>query len=131
MRTNNPAKFRFFTWLNAIMFILFLLCVVVQYNDPDAPIWMMMYGLAALCCLLFLWNRLHWGISALLAGVALVWAIFLAPHVIGRVSIYDLFSSIQMKDLSVEQAREMGGLLIITVWMVVLSFSAHRHLSHR
>jgi hypothetical protein len=41
--------------------------------------------------------------------------------VVGKVSIGELFESYAMKSEPVEEAREMGGLLIVAAWMAVLA----------
>jgi hypothetical protein len=45
----------------------------------------------------------------------------LAPGVVGRVSIGELFESYAMKSAPVEEAREMGGLLVVAGWMALLA----------
>ena len=107
--------------LNYLMLIVFLYMVVVQYNDPDTLLWIAIYGIAAIICFLASRDRLHWGLSAFVAIAALGWALTLAPHVIGKVSFSELFGNLYMKTLAIEQAREMGGLLIVAVWMTVLA----------
>jgi hypothetical protein len=121
-------KIKPFTILNYIFLVLFFLSAVVQYNDPDALLWMLLYGIAALICLLTAFGRLHWGISALMAFVTLGLALILAPQVIGKVSFSELFVSMEMKTEVIEQAREMGGLLIIAVWMIVIAVIRYRQL---
>ena len=121
-------KLKPFTILNYLFLIIFLYCVVVQYNDPDALLWMGIYGIAALICFLTSLRRLHWGISALMAGVTLGLALILAPQVMGNVAFSELFVSMEMKTEVIEQAREMGGLLIIAVWMIVIAIIRYRQL---
>jgi hypothetical protein len=108
------------------MAILFLFAVAVQYNDPDPLRWMAIYGLAALACGLWLARRLPRWMPAVVGISALGWAATLAPGVVGRVSIGDLFESYAMKSAPVEEAREMGGLLIVAAWMAVLVLVACR-----
>jgi hypothetical protein len=115
-----------FKILNYFMLVVYLYMVVVQYNDPDTLLWVSIYGIAAIICFLASRDRLHWGISAIMAGVALVWALTLAPDVIGKVSFSELFGNLYMKTLAIEQAREMGGLLIVAGWMIVLTLSVSR-----
>ena len=45
---------------------------------------------------------------------------------VGRVSIGELFESYAMKSEPVEEAREMGGLLIVAAWMAVLALRGIR-----
>jgi len=55
--------------------------------------------------------------------IALAWAATIAPRVIGHVRFLDMFAEFEMKDIGVEESREMYGLLLIAGWMAV---AAHR-----
>jgi hypothetical protein len=44
------------------------------------------------------------------------------------VSVRELFQSSGMLSATVEEAREMGGLLIVAVWMAVLALVGSRRL---
>jgi hypothetical protein len=103
-----------------LMGILFLLAVAAQYNDPDPVQWMAIYGAAALTCLLALRGRLPRWLPVLVGLAALVWAATLAPQVVGRTAPGELFREAGMATLAVEEARELLGLLIVAVWMLVL-----------
>src|SRR5262245_15861104 len=105
---------------NWLMIAAFLFSVAVQYNDPDPIRWMLIYGLAALACILQLRGRLPWHLAAAVGVVALGWAASLAPGVIGKTSFGAMFQSFEMIDTTVEEAREMGGLLIVAFWMAML-----------
>ena len=111
--------------LTSAMATLFLFAVAVQYNDPDALRWMAIYGLAALACGLWLARRLP-RLDPPWSSASRRWPgrRRIAPaRVVGRVSVGDLFESYAMKSEPVEEAREMGGLLIVAVWMVVLALA--------
>ena len=103
------------------MAVLFAFAAAVQYNDPDPLQWMAMYGLAMLACGLALAGRLPRLLPALAGLGALVWAGTLAPGVVERVSLGELFQSYGMLSTAVEEGREMGGLLIVTAWMGALT----------
>jgi integral membrane sensor domain MASE1 len=118
-------KSRLIIVLNYFMLVVFLYMVGVQYNDPDALLWIGIYGIAAVICFLASRGRLPWFISALMAVAVLGWALTLAPQVIGKVSFGELFVSMEMKTLAIEQAREMGGLLIVAFWMIALTVTIH------
>jgi len=107
--------------LNYLMTACFLFSVIVQYNDPDPLPWMVIYGLAAAACVLAILDRGSWVFPPAVGAVTLVWAITLAPGVLGRVGFSELFEAFEMKDARVEVAREMGGLLIVAFWMSVLT----------
>jgi len=106
------------------MAALFAFAAAVQYNDPDPLRWMAIYGLAMLACGLALAGRLSWLPPALVGLIALVWAGTLAPGVVGRVSVGELFQSYGMLSPAVEEGREMGGLLIVAVWMALLTLAS-------
>src|SRR5947209_3126267 len=62
----------------------------------------------------------HWLLPGALLLVSLIWAATIAPRVWVEGAVGELFEAWEMKDLRVEEAREMGGLLIVAVWMLVL-----------
>jgi hypothetical protein len=108
------------------MLLLFAFGAAVQFNDPDPARWIAVYGLATVACLLSLLRRLHWAFPALLCVVTLVWSATLARHVIGRVPFSAMFGAFEMKDVGIEESREMYGLLIIAAWMTALALRARR-----
>ena len=122
------AKSKVLTGLNYSMLAVFISSALVQYNDPDTLRWSVIYGAAALNCLFAARCQLHWSMPALVIVVALVSAGMLATNVIAKASFSDIFSSMEMKSIEVEQAREFGGLVIIAIWMTTLLFT-DRHWS--
>lgn len=108
-----------FQALNLFMVLVFLLSAAVQYNDPDSLPWIVIYLLAAVTCLIPL-PGYQKTCSALILAIALVWMIAIGLNIDGTVSIADIFASISMRTKEVEEAREIGGLAILCVWMVVL-----------
>ena len=109
---------------DALMLLLFTLGAVVQVNDPDPARWIAVYALAAVACLLSLLRRLPWAFPGLLCVAALAWAATLAPRVVGRVPFREMFGAFEMRNVGVEESREMYGLLIIAAWMAVLAVRA-------
>jgi hypothetical protein len=107
--------------LNAIFLIVYLLCAVVQYNDPDALPWALIYLSAGAMCVLEAGNRQANWLPPTLLAISLVWIGFLLPGIIGQVSLEKIFASISMKTKAVEEAREIGGLLLIVFWAGVLT----------
>ena len=106
---------------DGVFLLLFAFSVVVQVNDPDPFRWIAIYSAAALACLLS--NQLHWAVPAGIGIIALMWAVTLAPNVLGRVPFLDMFEEFEMKSVAVEESREMYGLLLVAFWMAIL---AHR-----
>jgi hypothetical protein len=110
-------------YANIVMAVLFLLSAAVQYNDPDPIQWMAIYGVSAAACVAAVRGSLPRPYPAAVAIVALVWALSLAPSVVGVMPARDIF---QLRSGAGEEGREMYGLLIVTAWMTLLAFTAHR-----
>ena len=109
------------TVLNAIFLIIYLLCAAVQYNDTDAILWICWYLAAAgMCIVEFRLEPPRWP-PWVLAAISVAWIGTLLPSIVGQVSLEDIFTSISMKTNTVEQAREIGGLLLVGLWAGVLS----------
>lgn len=114
-------------FVNYFFLLIFLLCVAVQYNDPDPLQWMAIYGAAALCCILFAVRKLPYYVAAAVGLAAFVWACLILPEVWGRpVPMNEVFATIHMLSPGVEELREMGGLLIVSFWMLVLFLKSKR-----
>jgi hypothetical protein len=109
---------------DALFLLMFAFSVIVQVNDPDPLAWMAIYGAAAVACLLSLGGRLPWWFAVVTGLVALAWAATIAPRVIGQVPFMDMFAEFEMKDIGVEESREMYGLLLIGGWMAILGHRA-------
>lgn len=107
--------------LDALFLLMFVFSVVVQVNDPDPLTWMAVYGAAALACLWSIRGRLAWWVPVVLAGVCLAWAGTIAPRVLGQVPFATMFEAFEMKDVGVEESREMYGLVLVAAWMAVLA----------
>jgi transmembrane protein TMEM220 len=105
---------------DVLFLLMFAFSVVVQLNDPDPLPWMAIYGAAALACLLSLFGKLPWQFAVVTGIIALAWAATIAPRVIGQVPFLDMFAEFEMKDIGVEESREMYGLILIGGWMAAL-----------
>lgn len=114
------------TVFNAIFLAAFGLSALVQYNDPDALPWIIVYlAAAAMCALQFMGRCPRWLPLCLLA-VSLAWSAALLPAIVGQVSPGEIFESISMRTRAVEEAREIGGLALVAAWSAVLAFGARR-----
>jgi hypothetical protein len=110
-----------FRALNGVMAALFALAVLVQYNDPDPVRWMAIYGTACVVSMIVAGRgSAPLAVSSIVGVIALVWAVMSAPK---SLDLYaHMFDSWEMKLLSVEEARETSGLLIVAVWMAVITW---------
>jgi transmembrane protein TMEM220 len=114
------------TAANAVMLLAFVFSVAVQVNDPDPVGWMAVYGAAAVVCGFELKRRVRPLFPALLAATALTWSATIAPRVLGKVRFSEMFAEFEMRNPGVEESREMYGLLIVALWMIVIVVAARR-----
>ena len=121
---------RIWTVANALMLLMFVFSTVVQFNDPDAPVWIGVYAAAAVLSGLEIRRRApFWGALALTL-IAASWSAYISVRVNG-VRIASLFAQWEMKDIHVEEAREMYGLLIVAAWMAAIAVAIRRRARRR
>lgn len=107
------------------MLALFAFSAILQFNDPDAPVWIAIYAAAAVTSGLELRRSTPVWLPGMLALFAIVWALSLAPRA-HDVPFGALFAEWEMKDVHVEEAREMYGLTIVAVWMIAIATASWR-----
>ena len=103
--------------LSIIFGLLFILFAAFQYNDPDPEVWIPIYGLAAIACLMAYAGLGRWWFFALMAVMYVVAAIYQWPPVFEGF----LFSEVGMRSMNIEMAREAGGLAICAAVMGLLA----------
>lgn len=96
-----------FRLASAAAALLFAVCAAVQYNDPDAAVWLLAYLAACSVSLLGALGRAPRMASFALAALYLLWAVSLVPSIL------------RSGELTAEQGREAGGLLLACAWMLV------------
>lgn len=106
--------------VNLVFLALFVLSVVVQYNDPDPLRWMLMYGGAAAACIIAMYRPVPRLLTSTVAVLAVVWIALLMPRVLGQVSLGEMFREAGMATMAIEEGREAIGLLLVALWMGVL-----------
>lgn len=111
--------------VNGLMLVLFAVAAVVQYNDPDALIWMAAYGAAAVCCGLFMADRLPALLAVTLSGICAIGTLVLLAQILGPGTFFDPTGH-QMMGM-MEEAREMLGLLIVAAWTGFLGWRVRHH----
>jgi len=112
-------------WLNGMMTVLFVLCVAVQYNDPDALLWILIYTYAVVVTAMAVANRYTIFVVIGFVGFFLGF-LYLSPGFLEVSDPADLVTDIRMDEKGVEVAREAGGLLIVSLWLLVLSVVWYR-----
>lgn len=124
MSSPNRTTSRAWRIADGVMLVVFLLSALVQVNDPDPLPWIAVYGAAAVLCAAALVGRGGRAAPLVLMLVALAAAAPLAPRVLGRARLADVFGTMKATDPLVEETREMLGLLIIAGWMGSLAWRA-------
>jgi len=106
-----------FRIINGFFLFIFLLSAAVQFNDPDPLGWVLIYLIAAAMCLTANSSKraLRLGMPCALLALSVGLAISIAYR-LENLSWQELTASLQMQNQSVEEAREAGGLLIISFW---------------
>lgn len=101
----------FFKILGLLLGILFLWAAFVQYNDPDAFLWYITYGIGFLASILFVVGRLSFRWALILGALYTVGGIFFWPERFEGVTIGE--GDIE----NIERARESLGMLIVALVM--------------
>lgn len=111
-----------FRGLNWVMSALFLLAVVVQFNDPDPARWIAIYAAAlAVSVVVALRGGVPMVVPLVVMAIAAVWGVITMGDVPDGGTYLHMFDAWEMKSVSVEEAREASGLLIVAVWMAVIA----------
>lgn len=107
--------------LNGFMLVVLTSWALFQYNDPDGPLWIVVYGVAAAAIILFEYRRVSARLLWLYSGLMALWGLYWAVQLAGAPSI--LMADTPML---VEEGREMVGSWIVAVWMGYLATRALR-----
>lgn len=109
-----------------VMAALLLVCVALQYNDPDPVRWMVMYGAAAITSATLPHEKQLVPLGYAIAAIALVWSLVLLVGVWGKVDVGDIVEKMSEKGGAVEEERELGGLAIAGLWIAFASWYRSR-----
>lgn len=116
--------------LNFVLAVMFLAFAFLQINDPDPLLWILVYGIMAVICILAAFDiysmKFLIAITVLLVGFSFVYI----PGVLDWLKTEnkaDLFSE-EMKASHpyIEESREFLGLMICVAVMVFYIFRARR-----
>jgi hypothetical protein len=106
-------------YVNAFLCLLFVVCAIAQYNDPDALLWFLIYAVpAAWAGAIALRPRL---LSSRPVGGAFL--VCLAAAVAG--TIY-MWPSLPDNWIRLEEEREGIGLMIVTAGLIVAGWTSWR-----
>lgn len=112
-----------FKILGFLFAVLFLISAILQYNDPDAFIWIVIWGFAALFSLAFALNRISFAPLFFSGVMALGGFFYCYPEKFVGFEI----GAGDIKN--VEEGREAFGLFIIAI--VLLTFAIRIYLTRK
>ena len=104
---------------------LLILSAIVQWNDPDPLRWILCYSVSAIITLCSLIRSLPPSIPLIWGLVVLLSSLFVGMDFLISEEQFDwdlFWNVIAMKNETVELGRELGGLLLVTGWMSVLTW---------
>jgi hypothetical protein len=100
---------------------LFVFAASLQYNDPDPARWMAIYLAAALTCgLAAARHPAGMRLSFIVGPIALFWALTYIPAVLRHRQVLSMFDEWTMRNEEVLQSREMFGLILVTLAMLMV-----------
>jgi len=107
---------------SGLMALLLAFAAAVNFNDPDPVRWVAMYGVAcAASIFVVVTGSVPLAVPLIVGAIALAWALGIASHVPGFDAYAHMFDEWEMKNETVEEARETCGLLIVAVWMAAVA----------
>jgi hypothetical protein len=103
-------------YVNAYLCLLFVVCAIAQYNDPDALLWILIYGIPAV------WAGAIAFRPSLLSNrpLGVAYLACLAAAIAG--TIY-MWPSLPDNWIRVEEEREGFGLMIVTAGLIVVGWT--------
>lgn len=116
--------------LNFILALMFLLFAFVQINDPDPVLWIAIYGLMAVVCILAIFKYYIKPLLWVMMAGFLVYMVLLFPGVkewFAQPDLSILFDDVlKMQFPYIEEAREFLGLVICEVVAGMQLFRAYK-----
>ena len=101
--------------LSVLFSLLFLFTVLVQFNDPDAVKWILIYGLGLIASISFVFEKMKISWAFLLACFYVVLSVLFWPDE------FEGFMVAKGNIQNVERGREAVGLLIAALMMLILA----------
>jgi hypothetical protein len=113
--------------INYSVAVLFATFVAVQFNDPDALLWVFLYGTPIVIAVFAAYHRLHRGVIWTALAICFVVMAFVTPGLIQFIGS-DIGIAQAMSDQRpyVEQTREFFGMTIVAAYYLGLLILAPR-----
>ncbi|XP_030840707.1 transmembrane protein 220-like [Strongylocentrotus purpuratus] len=116
---SNSSAAKLWMLINVITCVFFTLAGLVQVNDQDPYVWMPVYLVPALLCFSIVWNadiveKSWWRLIAIVHLIGCL----ICTCVLGGTVIHYMEDRL-MNPLRYEEGRELSGVLIVDVWLII------------
>lgn len=113
--------------LSAILGVLLIVFVAVQWNDPDGPMWMVIYGIGAIWCAIAAFRPILFGQSI----VSTLFFACLAAAVAGTIYFWPQVSdwwdiNVWWPEITGETSREGMGMMVLVLFLLAPMIMALR-----
>jgi len=117
-------------FLHSFLGLMFLAFAFLQFNDPDPVLWISIYSVMALLCLMAIFKVYNKIVIAILTVTYIVYCFFLWPGVaewLAQENKGVLFDDVmKMEHLYIEESREFLGLVICLMVLAFYAFLSFR-----
>jgi hypothetical protein len=119
--------------LNLVLAALFMLFAFVQVNDPDPVLWILIYGVMAVACILAAFRQYY---PKVLVAILIAYAAYSIVYLDGvwewlqsedKAMLFDDIAKMQYP--YIEESREFLGLLICILVLILHLISARRRMA--
>jgi len=116
-------------WIHLFVSILFLSFAIMQWNDPDAALWILMYVVVSGVSFLAFRGRYHLWLNAGLVAILTVALISYVPELMDWMNdgMPSITNSMQASSPYIELVRESLGLVISLIAMIAYLLIAKRN----
>lgn len=122
--------------LNGLLAILLIIFAAVQYNDPDAFLWIMIYLATAFMTGATLFDKYHTTITQLLMFILSVNLFLLLPEFSSTIANYDSNAIVESSvthttNIQTEIFKEVGGLIVCLLVLTFIFWQSKKTASNR
>jgi Transmembrane family 220, helix len=100
--------------LSGLMVLLFVVSIILQWNDPDGYLWTLVYAPPAFFSVTYVLGKHYMWLTLLGFVLYVLAAIYWCPPL----------GNLSGNFIDNEEVREAGGLLVSAIWMGILSLAS-------
>ena len=105
--------------LSAILGALLILFAIVQWNDPDGPMWMVIYGIGAIWCAIAAFRPALFGIQFFSALLVLCLITSIGGMIYFWPQVTDWWDiDVWWPEVTGETSREGMGMMVLVIFML-------------